>query len=76
MHQVRVAELDSYNKNVTSKVVKDSIKLNLVMEARKFIIGGNWKANGTPDMVTALVKDLNAGEVRRMLHNTHQKWDY
>jgi len=31
--------------------------------ARKFIIGGNWKANGTPDMVTALVKDLNAGEV-------------
>eukprot|EP00403_Amphidinium_massartii_P016828 CAMPEP_0178432896 /NCGR_PEP_ID=MMETSP0689_2-20121128/32627_1 /TAXON_ID=160604 /ORGANISM="Amphidinium massartii, Strain CS-259" /LENGTH=256 /DNA_ID=CAMNT_0020054909 /DNA_START=77 /DNA_END=847 /DNA_ORIENTATION=- len=31
--------------------------------ARKFVIGGNWKANGSPSMVEQLVKDLNAGEV-------------
>mmetsp|Transcript_71936 Transcript_71936/g.168385 ORF Transcript_71936/g.168385 Transcript_71936/m.168385 type:complete len:235 (+) Transcript_71936:55-759(+) len=33
------------------------------MEARKFIVGGNWKANGSPDSVKKLVEDLNAGEV-------------
>jgi len=30
--------------------------------ARKFIIGGNWKANGTPESVEKLVAELNAGE--------------
>eukprot|EP00933_Yihiella_yeosuensis_P066356 TRINITY_DN705_c0_g2_i1.p1 TRINITY_DN705_c0_g2~~TRINITY_DN705_c0_g2_i1.p1 ORF type:complete len:328 (+),score=88.92 TRINITY_DN705_c0_g2_i1:64-984(+) len=29
------------------------------LNARKFFIGGNWKANGTPDSVKALVSDLN-----------------
>jgi len=30
---------------------------------RKFFIGGNWKANGTPASVEKLVKDLNAAQV-------------
>lgn len=33
------------------------------MEARKFIVGGNWKANGSPDSVKKLIADLNAGEI-------------
>lgn len=32
-------------------------------EARKFFIGGNWKATGTPDSVKSLVEALNAGKV-------------
>jgi len=36
----------------------------VAMEAeRKFIVGGNWKANGSPDSVKALIEELNAGEV-------------
>eukprot|EP00416_Gambierdiscus_australes_P015936 CAMPEP_0171056704 /NCGR_PEP_ID=MMETSP0766_2-20121228/1231_1 /TAXON_ID=439317 /ORGANISM="Gambierdiscus australes, Strain CAWD 149" /LENGTH=336 /DNA_ID=CAMNT_0011511671 /DNA_START=41 /DNA_END=1048 /DNA_ORIENTATION=+ len=31
--------------------------------ARKFIIGGNWKANGSPASVKQLVDELNAGEL-------------
>lgn len=30
---------------------------------RKFFIGGNWKANGTPESVKKLVADLNAAQV-------------
>jgi triosephosphate isomerase (TIM) len=30
-----------------------------MMNARKFFIGGNWKANGTPESVKQLVADLN-----------------
>jgi len=33
------------------------------LEARKFIVGGNWKANGSPDSVKKLVAELNAGDV-------------
>jgi triosephosphate isomerase len=32
-------------------------------QARKFFIGGNWKATGTPDSVKSLVKDLNEAKV-------------
>jgi len=32
--------------------------------ARKFFIGGNWKANGSPDMVKSLVEDLNKAELK------------
>eukprot|EP00448_Togula_jolla_P022429 CAMPEP_0170591364 /NCGR_PEP_ID=MMETSP0224-20130122/12364_1 /TAXON_ID=285029 /ORGANISM="Togula jolla, Strain CCCM 725" /LENGTH=305 /DNA_ID=CAMNT_0010915223 /DNA_START=51 /DNA_END=968 /DNA_ORIENTATION=- len=32
--------------------------------ARRFFVGGNWKANGSPDSVEALIADLNAGEVK------------
>mmetsp|Transcript_49741 Transcript_49741/g.79230 ORF Transcript_49741/g.79230 Transcript_49741/m.79230 type:complete len:290 (+) Transcript_49741:52-921(+) len=36
----------------------------VAMEAeRKFIVGGNWKANGSPDSVKKLVEELNEGEV-------------
>ena len=28
----------------------------------RFIVGGNWKCNGTKDSVAALVKSLNAGK--------------
>ncbi|CAE7885058.1 TPIP1 [Symbiodinium microadriaticum] len=31
--------------------------------SRKFIVGGNWKANGSPDTVKKLVKDLNDGDI-------------
>jgi len=31
--------------------------------ARRFIIGGNWKANGSPESVRQLVEELNAGEL-------------
>ncbi|CAE7775930.1 unnamed protein product [Symbiodinium sp. CCMP2592] len=31
--------------------------------SRKFIVGGNWKANGSPDSVKKLVKDLNDGDI-------------
>ena len=31
--------------------------------ARKFFIGGNWKANGSPDSVKTLVEELNAGKL-------------
>jgi triosephosphate isomerase len=30
----------------------------------RFIVGGNWKCNGTKDSVAALVKSLNAGKER------------
>mmetsp|Transcript_17127 Transcript_17127/g.37542 ORF Transcript_17127/g.37542 Transcript_17127/m.37542 type:complete len:304 (-) Transcript_17127:210-1121(-) len=33
------------------------------MGARKFFVGGNWKANGSPESVKQLVADLNAGQV-------------
>jgi len=33
------------------------------MQARRFIIGGNWKANGAPASVEKLVGELNAGSV-------------
>jgi len=29
------------------------------MEARKFVVGGNWKANGSPESVTSLIAGLN-----------------
>ncbi|CAJ1404013.1 unnamed protein product [Effrenium voratum] len=35
----------------------------VAMEARKFIVGGNWKANGSPESVKTLVKELNDGEL-------------
>lgn len=31
-----------------------------LMEARRFFVGGNWKANGTPASVKQLVADLNS----------------
>lgn len=31
--------------------------------ARKFIIGGNWKANGTPESMSRLVRELNEGKL-------------
>lgn len=34
-----------------------------MLNARKFFIGGNWKANGTPESVRQLIADLNDGEV-------------
>eukprot|EP00933_Yihiella_yeosuensis_P066183 TRINITY_DN7030_c0_g1_i1.p1 TRINITY_DN7030_c0_g1~~TRINITY_DN7030_c0_g1_i1.p1 ORF type:complete len:305 (+),score=101.22 TRINITY_DN7030_c0_g1_i1:68-982(+) len=33
------------------------------LNARKFFIGGNWKANGTPESVKSLVDDLNAAKL-------------
>jgi triosephosphate isomerase len=33
------------------------------LRARKFIIGGNWKANGSPESVKQLVSDLNAAKL-------------
>lgn len=30
---------------------------------RKFFVGGNWKANGSPDSVKTLVEELNAGKM-------------
>lgn len=35
----------------------------MVLNARKFFIGGNWKANGTPDSIRQLIADLNAGDI-------------
>merc|ERR1719254_142790 len=32
-------------------------------QARKFFIGGNWKATGTPDSVKSLVNTLNEEKV-------------
>merc|ERR1719313_2797974 len=29
------------------------------MGARKFVVGGNWKANGSPESVTSLIAGLN-----------------
>mmetsp|Transcript_21345 Transcript_21345/g.49589 ORF Transcript_21345/g.49589 Transcript_21345/m.49589 type:complete len:301 (+) Transcript_21345:104-1006(+) len=34
-----------------------------IMRGRNFIIGGNWKANGSPASVEQLVSELNAGQV-------------
>jgi len=31
--------------------------------ARRFFVGGNWKANGSPDSVKQLVEDLNAAKL-------------
>ena len=31
--------------------------------AGKFIVGGNWKCNGTAESVKALVKELNSGKI-------------
>merc|ERR1719436_290833 len=33
------------------------------LRARKFIIGGNWKANGSPDSVKQLIEELNAADL-------------
>jgi len=33
------------------------------LQARRFIIGGNWKANGSPESVSKLIEELNAGEL-------------
>lgn len=33
------------------------------LQARRFIVGGNWKANGSPESVAQLVSDLNRGSV-------------
>mmetsp|Transcript_111195 Transcript_111195/g.248490 ORF Transcript_111195/g.248490 Transcript_111195/m.248490 type:complete len:316 (-) Transcript_111195:95-1042(-) len=33
------------------------------LRARKFIIGGNWKANGSPESVKQLIEDLNAAKL-------------
>jgi len=33
------------------------------MGARKFIVGGNWKANGSPESVTSLIAGLNDGKI-------------
>lgn len=37
--------------------------LPVAMADRKFFVGGNWKANGTPESVKTLVQELNAGKV-------------
>eukprot|EP00421_Protoceratium_reticulatum_P018992 CAMPEP_0168391996 /NCGR_PEP_ID=MMETSP0228-20121227/18271_1 /TAXON_ID=133427 /ORGANISM="Protoceratium reticulatum, Strain CCCM 535 (=CCMP 1889)" /LENGTH=306 /DNA_ID=CAMNT_0008405325 /DNA_START=83 /DNA_END=1003 /DNA_ORIENTATION=+ len=33
------------------------------MQARRFIVGGNWKANGSPESVKQLIEELNAGKL-------------
>merc|ERR1711862_1055897 len=33
------------------------------LRARKFIIGGNWKANGSPESVKQLIEELNAAKL-------------
>lgn len=33
------------------------------LQARRFFVGGNWKANGSPASVQKLIEDLNAGDV-------------
>merc|ERR1712046_219176 len=33
------------------------------LRARQFIVGGNWKANGTPESTRQLIKDLNHGKL-------------
>jgi triosephosphate isomerase len=44
-----------------SAVLGEARNLRLTaLNARKFFIGGNWKANGTPDSVKQLVDELNA----------------
>lgn len=43
--------------NVASRIGRTALG------ARKFFIGGNWKANGSPESVKQLVEDLNAGEL-------------
>eukprot|EP00929_Paragymnodinium_shiwhaense_P025045 TRINITY_DN1523_c0_g2_i1.p2 TRINITY_DN1523_c0_g2~~TRINITY_DN1523_c0_g2_i1.p2 ORF type:complete len:311 (-),score=105.23 TRINITY_DN1523_c0_g2_i1:133-1065(-) len=50
--------------------VGNSVNSNLrkqsrtAMNARRFIVGGNWKANGSPESVKKLVEELNAGDVK------------
>jgi len=36
---------------------------NTALGARRFLVGGNWKANGSPNDVRQLVQDLNAGRL-------------
>eukprot|EP00747_Dinoflagellata_sp_TGD_P146081 gnl/TRDRNA2_/TRDRNA2_176644_c4_seq4.p1 gnl/TRDRNA2_/TRDRNA2_176644_c4~~gnl/TRDRNA2_/TRDRNA2_176644_c4_seq4.p1 ORF type:complete len:357 (+),score=70.07 gnl/TRDRNA2_/TRDRNA2_176644_c4_seq4:61-1131(+) len=36
---------------------------DMSLYARRFFVGGNWKANGSPESVKKLVEDLNKGEV-------------
>lgn len=43
--------------NVVSRIGRTALG------ARKFFIGGNWKANGSPASVKQLVEELNAGEL-------------
>lgn len=31
----------------------------------RFIVGGNWKCNGTRDSISSLIKELNAGDVEK-----------
>lgn len=42
----------------SSRVAKTSLEAG-----RKFFIGGNWKANGSPDSVKKLIEELNAGKI-------------
>ena len=34
----------------------------MAVQIRKFIVGGNWKCNGSKAMITSLCTDLNKGE--------------
>lgn len=35
----------------------------VALQARRFFVGGNWKANGSPASVTRLIEELNSGRV-------------
>eukprot|EP00927_Polykrikos_kofoidii_P031877 TRINITY_DN27300_c0_g2_i1.p1 TRINITY_DN27300_c0_g2~~TRINITY_DN27300_c0_g2_i1.p1 ORF type:complete len:318 (+),score=54.93 TRINITY_DN27300_c0_g2_i1:64-1017(+) len=48
----------------SSSLLKGSSRLDRIpMRVRKFVIGGNWKANGSPDSVKHLVAELNSRAV-------------
>eukprot|EP00929_Paragymnodinium_shiwhaense_P025046 TRINITY_DN1523_c0_g3_i1.p1 TRINITY_DN1523_c0_g3~~TRINITY_DN1523_c0_g3_i1.p1 ORF type:complete len:313 (-),score=79.70 TRINITY_DN1523_c0_g3_i1:326-1264(-) len=58
-----------YRGSQSENFVGTSVSANLpkqcrtAMFARRFIVGGNWKANGSPESVSKLIEELNAGEV-------------
>jgi len=42
---------------------KKEVPISSAVSARRFVVGGNWKANGTPESVKQLVEELNKGKI-------------
>merc|ERR1719247_3117687 len=58
----------SAEKNVVVETAKDKaekkeVPISSAVSARRFVVGGNWKANGTPESVKQLVEELNKGKI-------------
>eukprot|EP00929_Paragymnodinium_shiwhaense_P025051 TRINITY_DN1523_c0_g5_i1.p1 TRINITY_DN1523_c0_g5~~TRINITY_DN1523_c0_g5_i1.p1 ORF type:complete len:342 (-),score=84.98 TRINITY_DN1523_c0_g5_i1:182-1123(-) len=62
MYLLSGSQSDNFVGNTASTNLPKQCKT--AMLARKFIVGGNWKANGSPESVSKLIEELNAGDIK------------